>query len=331
MKTDSKRIIAIMALTILASGCADTTQTESTGNSVISVNNFEALPDPVPAGQQFSINMELKNSGDSDAENVQARLFGPSFINSQDAEGRTENLSTLRTASDDNPAIPRTTTWNFDAPDIGENREVDYNIYSKIFYGYETRGSTDFRLVSQDRLAEQGYSQSEPTLDQTDAPIDLEIRGTTPKIFYEEDRNSGEPIESEICVVVRNEGTGQAFLGGYNDGLYDVDNSDEDTVELTIENIDTIRFEAENDGDNSVNVDLINGEEGYQCFTMIADASTLSNSETSINTRITAEYNYVEETETTVTVEGRRDIPDNLDEENGEGDFGDEPPENPGE
>ncbi len=297
----------ILLLTLLiASGCASSTGGDETGSSAISVNNFEATPNPIPSRQQFTVNMELENTGDSDAESVYARIFGPSFINSKQTAERTENFNGLRSSSDDSPSIPKTSTWQFKAPDIGENREIDYTLHSKIFYDYETRANTDFRLVSQDRFEEEGYTQGEPTLDQSEGPINMRIRGTTPKIFYEDDGNQA---SSDICVVAENQGDGTAFTGGDNVGEargYELTDEvgNEDTINLAIEEVDGISFQAEDTQSNSVSIELIGGEEGYQCFEMIA--TDLSNSETSINTRITADYNYVEETETSVTVEGRR-------------------------
>ena len=333
MLGDTKQILILFTAAVIASGCASNTQTDATsGSSVISVNSFEASPQPVPAGQTINLNMELENTGDSEAENVAARIFGPSFLYDKlSKEERTEKFGKLRAPSEDNPAIPNTRSWTFEAPAIGQNRESDYTIYSKIFYDYTTRGDTNFRVVSQNRYREQSYGQTDATLEETSGPISLDIRGTTPKIFYESDRDEG--ITPELCIVATNSGEGKAFTGGQveNDQIYALgENADEDTIELTIESVGSTTFDAKSNGDgNSVKVDLINGKEGYQCFEMNIDGSTLNNEETNINAEITADYNYVKETQTTATVEGRRGVnPTDTGTQNVEWDFKEEPSDN---
>ncbi|MFB6099809.1 MAG: hypothetical protein ABEK16_00920 [Candidatus Nanohalobium sp.] len=311
MLGEKRQVILLFAVAVIASGCGTTTtQNQNTGSSVISVNTFEAIPNPVPAGQTMTLNMELENTGDAPARQVAARVFGPAWLNSQYSKAeRTETFGTLRAKSESSPSVPKTATWSFsNTPGLKENREATYTIFSKIFYSYETTATAEFKLVSGSRYREQGYTQTDASVENSQAPIQLDIRGTTPKIYYDSD---GGDVTSEICVVVNNEGEGTAFTGGEQSGrAYEMGNAKKDTVKLTISARGDIQFQRADKNGNFrnpltvQNLKLINGQEGYQCFTM--RASSLTNSETNVNVNLEAQYNYKKETQTQVTVEGRR-------------------------
>jgi hypothetical protein len=315
MITDSKRLMVLFALVVVASGCAGNSTNTDTETSIspISVNSFSAIPNPVPSGQTANINMELENTGDADAESLAVRLFGPTFGESGDrvwksatsnvdmsrVGPRTKFIEDLRAPSESNPSIPKQVRWSLTAPSLAQSREINYNFYADIFYQYETTASTDFKLVSGQRFRDQGMTQTDADTENSDGPIQIDIRGTTPKIYYE-----GESIESEICITVTNEGSGKAFTGGAVTGTerkYNMNEANENTVELSIQDVGNVQFEPVESGDT---VKLVGGNEGFKCYEMTA--SGLTNSEQNINTQITAEYNYVKETQTSVTVEGRR-------------------------
>jgi len=339
MKTDY-RLALLMILTVAASGCASTTNTDSSsGTGPISVNSFEAVPNPTSADRPVSISLELENTGGSDAEKVAATVFGPTFAqikeDSDDVDSQTwrdsnggqvgkkerwMNYGTLWAPGENTPSVPERQSLSFTAPALSQGREVDYGFNAKIFYKYNTTGSTDFSLVSGKRFQEENMERTETSLESSEGPIDLEIRGTTPKIFYRDDGESpSEQVTSEICVKVINEGTGTAFTGGEtgndNGRQYlqreNENNYKENTVSLTVMDIGNIDLDVkgtpEDGDDNDAEIELVGGQEGFQCFRM--QASDLGGTEEqNVNTQITATYNYVKETETTVTVEGRRGL-----------------------
>jgi hypothetical protein len=315
MLGNSKQLAALLIIAIAASGCQTENDT-SASTSPVKVNNFDAVPDPAPAGQTVNFHLELENTGDVDAEDVAARIFGPSFGSEGErvwtpSNGnedlskkgpRTDSLpNALRAPTEDNPSIPKQLRWSFTAPSLGENREIDYNFYAKFFYSYSTTGETEFKLVSDERRREQGYSQGEADIENTDGPVQLDIRGTTPKVYYED----SEEKLSEICITVKNSGSGQVFTGGKVTGSpreYNMKEADEGTVELSIQDVGEVSFNPTTDTGGKV--ELV-GDTGYKCYEM--DAGSLQTEEKNINTQVTASYNYVEEDSTSVTVEGRRE------------------------
>jgi len=335
MKTDY-RLVLLIILTVAASGCASTTQnTDSTsGTGPISINSFEGVPNPASADRTTSVNLELENTGDADATTVAARLFGPTFASSNTdelawrdsnggdikAEERTMSFGTLTAPGENTPSIPKRKSVQFTAPALGQGREVHYNFKASVFYQYETTASTDFKLVSGTRFQEEGLERTEATLESSTGPVDLEIRGTTPKIFYRDDNTQG--VESEVCIRVTNDGSGSTFLNsetGEDDDssrIYDVEEEDKNKVELTIQDVANVKFDAKNTPNEKVNtetVELVGGNEGFQCFDMTA-RNLGGTDEQNINTQITANYGYTKETETTVTVEGRRGLENTPDE-----------------
>jgi hypothetical protein len=318
-----KQVLALVTVVVLASGCSPDPETESsTGASVISVENFEAIPNPATAGRTVNFNMELENSGDNDARNVVARLFGPAGL-SPDSTGpktwrnsdegrisetdRTMTFGNLRAAQENNPAIPKAQSVSLTAP--RRDRDVSYTFYSKIFYQYQTQATSDFSLVANERFQDEGMTQSETTLDSGTGPIELDIRGRTPIRFFRDGENPGR-VREQVCVRVVNEGSGTPFINAKVSGEreYNVEDRDRNKVLLSIQDIGNVNFEPQGDPDRQNDryvVELVSGNEGFQCFDMDAQVSP-STEEININTEITAEYGYVKETETTVEVEGRR-------------------------
>ncbi|QGA80798.1 hypothetical protein [Candidatus Nanohalobium constans] len=323
---NTKQLIILFTIAVAASGCANTTPSNTDSQSTttfIDVNTFEAIPNPVPSGEQITLDMELENTGDAEAEDVAARIFGPSVINQKSAGERTKSLGNLRSSSD--TSFPGRTSWSINTNQLSSNREVNYDINANIFYGYETRADTEFKFVSRERFREQDYSRGEATIENSEAPIEIGIRGTTPITF---DSNEGNPSE-QVCITVENTGSGQAFTDGDNaeSREYNLNDAEKDTVELVIDEIAGMEMEPEENTDVEnnarngeearVDVNLIEGTEGWQCFTLRPEES-LQNSETDVNTLITAEYNYKEETSTSATVEGRRGDSSNSDGEDGD-------------
>lgn len=327
MNKQGKTVAVLLVLAITASGCIEGGGSDETTVNPIQVNTFEAIPQPAFADRQVSINMELQNTGELEAKNAVARVFGPAFARDsgqdnawRDRDGnsvnigyRTKELGNLRAGTENNPAIPKQKTWTFTAPALSENRRVDYNFRSKIFYQYETSGETDFRIMSAERFQERDISRSDATIETTPGPIQLDIRGITPKLYD----GDSPALNSEICVRVINEGEGTPFLAqeAYDDGSdrkYNVQDDDENKINLSIENIGPIGFDSDPDTSNiqneGITVDMPRGKRGFQCFNMVERGTGLSptNPERNINAEVEVEYGYLKEDTTAVTVEGTR-------------------------
>ena len=345
MKRQKRQLTILLFTAIIASGCATGgTNTQETTTGPISVNTFEATPSPATADRRVNLNLELENTGDADAERVAARIFGPTWAGSpgqdeawrssddepmRDKSERTLSFGDLRAPGENTPSVPKQKSLGLTAPAYGQGREIDTTFSSRIYYKYETTGTSDLTLVSGERFTEEDMTRSNADLDTSSGPIDLSIQGTTPKVFYRDGGESpSDAVESDICITVTNTGSGTTFRNGEagdedsDSRIWNVDSEDENQVKLSLPDVGNIEFESK-DGDQTV--ELVSGNEGFQCYTMTAD-NIASQDEQTANIQVTAEYNYMKEDQTTVTVEGRRGAGE--DENNNDG--GDDDEDGPG-
>ncbi len=337
MKQKNKFSIILLALVVTVSGCADSNQEESSSTEPLQINDFSASPNPVPADRTARLNIELENTGDSDARQVAFRLFGPTWgQNDEDSDGwRTGNREAMNTTesrtqlvsermrapSENSPSIPENPTVSLTAPSYEEGRTVDDTFSMELFYQYQTRANTELSVMTEERRRETGTTQSQPEVDVSSGPIQMDVQGTVPKIQYEDSTNE------EICVVVTNEGPGEPFMaetpsgietdvsgakiGGEGTRVYDVNQSNRGRLTLKIEDVSNIEFTPDDtavaegkDGETSIAViQLINGER-VQCFEWSVDGA-LQQQEQNVNLQVTADYGYTKETSTSLTVEGR--------------------------
>ena len=331
MNKDSKIFLVLISAVLITSGCVENSQSES-NTSPISVNEFSITPNPAPGDQTVRVQMKLQNNGDSDVENAYARLFGPSLASSDSGtwrtsdggsvskEYRTMKFRDLNAGTETSPAIPSRDTVSFISPNIDEGRINTYNFISKIQYDYKTTANTEIKVMSNERYQETGESQSRLTADNSDGPIQLEVQGTTPHVFYDAGTE-----EEELCVTLKNQGSGTPFLtttdvgASESDTGYDLNDNNRNKVELVVENVGNVEFDARG-SDGATVVDMIDGN-GYQCYDMtLTVLGTVTDLEQTTEIPIEVIYGYEEETSTTVTVEGRRtednaDAPEEDDED----------------
>ena len=214
----------------------------------------------------------------------------------------------LNAGTETSPAIPSRDTISFTSPNIDEGRIIPYTFNARLQYQYRATGDTEIQVMSNERYQDTGATQTRPQVENSDGPIQIEVQGTTPHVFYDTGT-----ADDEICVTLTNQGSGDPFLvttengATFEDSGYDVDSNAEDQVELRIENVGNIEFESqEGDGNNAV-VDII-GDQGYHCYDMsLQGLGTITDLEQTTDIPIEVVYGYEEETSTTVTVEGRRD------------------------
>lgn len=311
---ERKDLMVVLSLVVIASGCAHTAggTSGSASSDSVSVTNFTAFPQEVMSNQQVRLRLSLKNDGDTDAESVTARLFNVPFESESGSNNnvwkldgsRSISFNTLQAADEeaDLPARENSQYWTLTAPDLDSGVTIPYQFMSRIYYEYSTQGTSSITLMDQQRFREQGGA-SRPSLDNDDGPIQMEIRTTSPIVFYP----SEESRTSEMCIIVTNEGTGTPFLHepAYSDGSYDVSDSISNQVKLRVPDQGGIQFSpADNPDANTAVVELF-GNRGIKCFTITADnwEQGLGPQE-EVPIVLEAIYGYYRETSTSVTVQG---------------------------
>ncbi|MFP4229592.1 MAG: hypothetical protein ACLFRK_00445 [Candidatus Nanohaloarchaea archaeon] len=304
---------------LITSGCIDNGDDSEANTSPVAVNEFNITPNPVPGGQSTSVYMELENTGDKQINDVYARLFGPTFPTNDPGTWRTSdggevsstdrtlNIGDLETATDTSPAIPGSDRVTLTSPSIDEGKINPYTFNAKLQYQTRTTGSAEIQMMSNERYQEKDVGQTSPPVDTSDGPIQFDVQGTTPHVFYSDGTGN-----EEICITVRNEGSGTPFLTTTSDGIsteedtgYDVNEDAKGKVELRVEDVGNVELSSQENGGNSATVELI-GSEGYQCFDMeLVGLGEVTDLEQTTEIPIEVVYGYEEETSTSVTVEGR--------------------------
>ena len=310
MKQDTKLLMVLIGAVLITSGCMNGESGEASSEA-LAVNEFSTSPNPAPADQNTNMQMQLENVGDATAEDVNVYIFGPAIDDDDRTwtaeEGQIMQFGDLGEAQENQPAIPQQETLTLKSPNIAEGRNLPYDFNSQIYYGYGTTASTTIELMSQERYQETGATQSSTTAQNSDGPIHIDIQGSTPIVFQPDSEGVR---EEELCIIVNNVATGSAF--DYDDLPVLDSNSeyDEDIVTVEIEDVGGVEFQADNEDEDErdtnigveADIELI-GNEGFHCYTM--EASSGQNLEQTVNIELEAEYGYIEETSTSITVEGR--------------------------
>lgn len=304
----SKSALVLLALVVIASGCSHTagSTTDAATTTAVQVQNFSAIPDTVYESQSPTLRLSLKNTGTVEATNVKAELFNVPFGDRNNREWESDSqkfdFRTLRPANEEAgiPATPKERTLTLTPPDLAEGDTIPYDFMARISYDYETRGDTQIQLMSQSQFRDTGAARSQPTVDNTNGPIQMEVRTRTPIVFYGDGSTS-----SNLCLIMENEGEGTP---------YDIDDREsEDVVDISIRNSGDLEFN-EVDGDEGA-VELV-GNRGIKCYSIdVSGFDADSDIQRTIPVTFVAEYGYYKDTQTSVTVKGRNDGGDSGDSE----------------
>ncbi len=315
----NKIVLFLMVLTVVVSGCTNGgNQEDDEGSSSVTVSEFSPFPNPVPATQNAQFRMELVNDGDADAENVYARLYNPPFGNSgsqvwkpvggedMNEEYRTLSFDTLRAAGEQTPAVPKTRQQDFEAPDLAEGRDIDYTFNSYIMFDYSTTGNAEVQVMGEDTYRDEGSPQGSAGLENTDAPIQMEVRTPTPIPIYESGEDS---TTKQFCVIARNQGSGVPFHPDVDpsgeDGYSISDINDrKDEIQIEIQDVGDVTFTVSDDNENDYqDVSILDGK-GVACFDMTISGVSDTLQRT-VPIRVDADYGYRKQTRTNVQVQGQ--------------------------
>ena len=309
----NKTELILLTLIVVVSGCADNTESGDVTVSQtegVAIEGFSASPSEIFEGQLTTLELQLRNVGGSEAENVVARLFNRGFQgdgtwNIQGDGGSVDDLKNVYFGTlsgpdpqTDAPAISVPRTWNLEAPDLEVSQSNPYDFNARVFYQYSTTAGTDIQVMSNDRYNELGTSRSQPSLDNTGGPLQVEVRTRTPIVFTSTGQDT-QPVP--VRVVVTNEGSGTPFLqSAYEDESYDVSEEDLERVDIEIEAAgNSVSFDS-----NEATVQMVNGE-GVNSFTMNVERVSSQDIQQTVPLSVNVDYGYYQDTSTSVTVNGR--------------------------
>lgn len=290
--------LVLLSIVVIASGCAHTGTSEDTEASTqaVQVVNFTAIPDTVFESQEPTLRLTLKNTGSVEATEADATLFNVPFGQPEQRQwavsSRKFEFGTLRPRNEEAglPATPKERTKTVTPPDLSDGETIPYDFMTRIFFKYSSRATTEIQLMGQKRFRDTGAARARPDIENSDGPIQMEVRTRTPVVFYQDGSTS-----SNLCLIVRNEGTGTP--------TWPNDRSQEDVVELQIRSSGSMSFETLEGQANRV--DMV-GNRGIKCYE-ISGFEDFSSTDIQRTIPITfeADYGYKKQAQTSITVKGR--------------------------
>ena len=308
---DHKLGLALLAAVVIVAGCTDNTSDNSvtvSQTSGVEITSFSASPNSLSGGQPATLQMNIKNRGGVDAENVQARLTNPEFgsdsgLWSVEGGAWKDGFSTLRGPNPDSgqAALTRTLQWSVTEPNRNNQIDIDYDFDADLFYRYSTEASTQMSLVNTNAVEDQP-TRATPAIENTGGPIQLGVQASSPVLFTESSGGSSKTLP--FCITMQNQGSGTPFLyeesfGGtnVNKAYRGVSNDITNMINLSVSTSSSfLEFE-----DNNVQKELV-GNPPSTCMDM--NASYVSTNEGSTTAQITveADYGYRVQDSTGITV-----------------------------
>lgn len=293
----SKMALGLIALAVIASGCTGQGgSVETSQNTGVDIQGFSAYPANVLEGDRVQLQVNVKNIGGSEANNARMRIFNIPFGGGQGAWSgdRTISFSDMQPPNPeaDIPAVPQEKTVNLNAPTLDQDVVHTYDVRGRLLYDYQTTGVTEMEVMGYERWRQLGATRSSPSVDNTGGPIQLEVQTRSPIIVQ-----SSTP---QFCIRVNNVGDGTPYLPGSVGGGQPEDNPDSlRKVEISIQSPEVSLSPLE--GGNTVT--LVSGQ-GGKCYEFTGVGSD-ANIQTTVPITMNADYGYMTEASTAVTVEGQ--------------------------
>ena len=294
----------LLVVIAVASGCAQGNTDEGveiSQESGVNIEGFTATPSEIYEGQPVTLDLQLKNNGGQEAQNVEARLYNVAFEGTRswsiESGSQTLEYNNLRPADPETETPSRSVSqiWTLEAPEIDGDRRIPYTFNTRVFYEYATQGITDITVMTGQEFRNSDAAKEQPTLDNSGGPIQLEVRTRSPVVFYE----GSDSTTSNFCVIVENVGTGTPFLqsADYSNAA---DSENERKVEVSVQaSGNQVTFDV-----SQKQVNII-GKEGQACFTMNADSLSGSDIQQTVPITIDADYGYYVDGSESLTVRGR--------------------------
>lgn len=207
-------IFSILLITA-TSGCTFPGGGGTAGGQGVVIENFEVDFPQVYAGENFKLQMRLRNDGSVDAYNVYPKLYnigtnvGDSSLEVS-CQPTCEQGIKLLAPDPDRGTIgeSRTCIWDCIAPtDIPKGLSTTFNPSARLYYLYETHTIKSVTIVSQNELRSlesQGNSLPSETISTTGGPVSLDVVVQGPIRYWEGEQRIVFPIN----INLRNNGGG---------------------------------------------------------------------------------------------------------------------------
>lgn len=309
-------VMALLASVVIASGCAGS-DTESdyevSQTKGVVIESFSADPSEVFEGQPVRMRMQVQNIGEREASELKATISNPPGLETGENGERswggpsgdivrpqTTGSATLRPPSPDTERAgqKRNLRWSLTAPELSEGVSIPYTFDARLGYRYSTKGITNIEIMDSEEFRQSDAQLSVPTVDNSGGPIQLSVSTSSPIIF------EGSDITKDLCVKAENTGSGTPI---HLDSGSLLNPSEEHTNKIEVDvSLTGSKIALDESGNTEKTKDIIlyEGGEGAKCFKLKPQETT--DFRTTVPVEITANYGYMQETQTSVKVNGRR-------------------------
>ncbi|MCJ7478679.1 MAG: hypothetical protein MUP63_00685 [Candidatus Nanohaloarchaeota archaeon QJJ-7] len=271
--------IALIIISISLAGCTsipgqdDTSEEpqrsfEFTPKDGLTVS-FSSLKSRYQNGEQMILEAEIENTGQATAENIEAQLFGASFISGNEYVGTLQGVDRAAEQPGER-ALPEWTPTADASLVSGGERSFDAGV--EVSYKYSTTVAAPFTIVPREDF---NGGNSEVSADNSASPVHASVDMTTPKPVI---GDGG--VEISVPVTIQNIGEGEV---------------DSVNIDASLPNSDASVSRCGGD------VPLYDDRREVICHVSLP--SDLVVPETTLNLKMELGYTYTETTATTFKVE----------------------------
>lgn len=312
-----KRIFVLfpVAFLLMASGCTTLISDRGSGSGTgVEIQNFETDFTNVYAGENFKIQMNMRNLGSVDAYDTYAALYNTEIATSGGTLSITceeNDCSHPRLLAPDpqrgTEGASKMCIWECVAPVVSKGVSVDFHPSVRLFYTYLSSVIKSITIASQDEIRNiqnQGTALPSETLSTTSGPISMEVRVKGPIRYWEGESTLFFPVEIEI----RNTGGGTpcAQMSTNYRECENTENWNKVILDIWSENPEITWDSCSGIGEDGI-VELWKGQEKtVTCEAMMPVYTGYSTGIVQKNLHFIADYSYFKDASTTVTVKGRR-------------------------
>jgi len=203
-----------LILTVLFSGCTFPGGSQTGSGQGVIIENFEPDFSRVYAGENFKLQMKMRNVGSVNSDMVYTKLYNVNSGNDYEISCKETcaNIFSLLPPDPDRGTVgeSRTCIWNCDAPkNIPKGLSVAFNPSARLYYLYSTTTIKSINIISQDELRSlqnQGKSPPSETVSTTNSPVKLDIVVNGPIRYWENEKTK--TITFPININIQNNGGG---------------------------------------------------------------------------------------------------------------------------
>ncbi len=300
-------IVILLFLTILLGGCTmpweggeepvNTGITQSATDGVV-IESLGARDPYLISGAETKISMLVRNVGGATATNIELE---PPSVDGLDYSEKDCPALTPPIPDKNKKGDSCTKEWDFEAPIY--SKKITYSregFLGRVIYDYSTRAKVTIPIYTSDKLnvlRREGKEPKEtPPTDNSYAPIHLSYAG--PAYLEAETYDSSRSRTYELTINFRNVGNGRVQTGGEGrQYLRSIDFKYPENIE------DYVDVDKGDCTGNKLNLRTDNGNCNFEIEIEDIDGiRELPNKELILNLEIIAEYTYIEEKSSTLTI-----------------------------